>query len=227
MRSNEEIMEIIEKLTNEKGLSISELARKVDIAKSSMSRYFNRTRGFPLNRVDDFARVLGVSSEYILGFEDNRRQLISIYEKLEPDRQKIVYQTAEEQLKEQNKNIVQFPIEKQIDIVLSAGDNGEWLEGLDAGTVTLYTEPPKHDFIAKVNGRSMEPTFEDGEILFVESAHEARNGQFVVARVNGTGYVKKYLEVDGKPKLLSLNKEYSDVELNEHDRFEIIGVVNL
>lgn len=70
MRSNEEIITILTELKNKKGLSLSELARRVGIAKSALSRYFNKTREFPLNKVEDFARVLDSTSEYILGFED-------------------------------------------------------------------------------------------------------------------------------------------------------------
>lgn len=207
-------------------LTADEVAEKIGVSRSNVYRYEKGDiEKLPLEVLEPLSEILQTTPQQLMGWESGN-DILPIYNQLEPPRQKKVYDFAEKELEEQNK-VVQFPIEKPIDIVLSAGDNGEWLEGLDAGTVTLYTEPPKHDFIAKVNGRSMEPTFEDGEILFVESAHEARNGQFVVARVNGTGYVKKYLEVDGKPKLLSLNKEYSDVELNEHDRFEIIGVVNL
>ncbi|EMF0100092.1 helix-turn-helix transcriptional regulator, partial [Enterococcus hirae] len=68
MRSNDEIVEIIDLKRKEKELSISELARRVGMAKSALSRYFNRTREFPLNRVEEFAKVLGISSEYLLGF---------------------------------------------------------------------------------------------------------------------------------------------------------------
>ena len=74
MRSNEEIVSLIDDLRRQQDLSISELARRVDMAKSAISRYFNKTREFPLNKVEVFANVLGVSSEYILGFdeEDNK-----------------------------------------------------------------------------------------------------------------------------------------------------------
>ncbi len=54
MRSNDEIINLLNQLREEKNLSISELARRVGMAKSALSRYFNKTREFPLNRVDDF-----------------------------------------------------------------------------------------------------------------------------------------------------------------------------
>jgi len=69
MRTNDEIIDIIFKLKEEKNLSLSELARRLNLAKSGLSRYFNKTRQFPINKVNDFAKVLGTTPEYILGFE--------------------------------------------------------------------------------------------------------------------------------------------------------------
>ncbi|HFI0682626.1 TPA: helix-turn-helix domain-containing protein, partial [Streptococcus suis] len=42
----------------EKNINLSELARRVGIAKSSLSRYINKTREFPLNKVSSFAQAL-------------------------------------------------------------------------------------------------------------------------------------------------------------------------
>ena len=44
MRSNNEIINLIQDRIDEKGMSMSELARQVGIAKPTMSRYFNRLR---------------------------------------------------------------------------------------------------------------------------------------------------------------------------------------
>ena len=60
MRSNDEIINLLEQSKSQKDLSISEIARQVGMAKSAVSRYFNRTRQFPLNRVEDFAKVFHV-----------------------------------------------------------------------------------------------------------------------------------------------------------------------
>lgn len=73
MRSNEEIVDILIRVSEEKNISLSELARRVDIAKSAVSRYFNKTREFPLNKAEDFARALGLSTEYLLGFDEESK----------------------------------------------------------------------------------------------------------------------------------------------------------
>lgn len=77
MRTNEEIVDLIIALKNEKGLSLSELARRVGYAKSGLSRYFNKTREFPLNKVDIFAKVLGVAPGYLLGFDSQKEKNVT------------------------------------------------------------------------------------------------------------------------------------------------------
>lgn len=71
LRSNDEIIKYLTELKNEKQLSISEIARRVGMAKSTVSRYFNKTREFPMNDVDKFAKAFGISSADILGMDNS------------------------------------------------------------------------------------------------------------------------------------------------------------
>ena len=66
MRNNSEIIDYMNKIREQKHMSISELARKTNVAKSSASLYFNKTRKFPLNRLAAFASALETSPEKIL-----------------------------------------------------------------------------------------------------------------------------------------------------------------
>lgn len=139
MRTNEEIVTIIENRTKEKGLSISELARRVDMAKSAISRYFNRTREFPLNKVDDFAKALDLESAYILGFSKEETQfsdINTIYNDLEPVRQKRVFKFAEEQLEEQRKS-------EEADDILIAAHKNDNLTYEEEAEVQAYIEKIK------------------------------------------------------------------------------------
>lgn len=117
MRTNEEIVRILKEEKDRQGLSISELARRVDMAKSAVSRYFNYTREFPLNRADDFARVLGISTDYLLGISkgdsdklENEYPIIEktveTMKKLDEPRQKVVLEIAKEQHEQQEKEKV-------------------------------------------------------------------------------------------------------------------------
>lgn len=72
MNTNSEVVELVKKLTAEQNMSMSELARRVGIAKSAISRYFNGTRELPLNKIGDFASVLHTTPDYLLGMEDSQ-----------------------------------------------------------------------------------------------------------------------------------------------------------
>lgn len=116
MRTNDEIIQILTQLKDDKGLSLSELARRVGMAKSGLSRYFNKTREFPLNRVNEFANALGVSPEYILGFDESSEtstiieKTVNVMEKLSKSNQRDVYDYAEMKLNKQDPTkVVKLP----------------------------------------------------------------------------------------------------------------------
>ncbi|GDZ85341.1 helix-turn-helix domain-containing protein [Leuconostoc citreum] len=228
MRTNDEIIYLIKELTDKRGYSISELARRVDMAKSAVSRYFNGTREFPLNRVNEFAKVLGVTPEYILGISQDN-DISSIYNKLDTLRKKKVFEFAHQQLDEQN-NILVFPskTKNQVSVygAVSAG-NGEYLSDNKPELVDYDGEIPIHDFAVVVNGDSMEPTFADKQIIFVKKTKEVRNGQFVIADYDHQAYVKKFMRDENGCRLVSLNKKYNDMPINDEHELSIFGVVVL
>lgn len=249
MRTNEEIITIIDELRKEKRLSISELARQVGMAKSGLSRYFNRTRGFPLDRANDFAKVLGVTPEFLLGVQpinsedkittteiSNQPEIVSIYNQLEQPRQEKVLSFANEQLEEQNKVVSIFDkkSEETEDYIT------DYVEGLVAAGLGAYQEdnlhmevklraddvPDEYDTIAKVAGDSMEPLIQDNDLLFIKVSSQVDMNDIGIFQVNGKNFVKKLKrDYDGAWYLQSLNKSYEEIYLSEDDNIRTIGEV--
>ena len=222
MRGNDEIMDILESKKNEKDISISEIARQMGMAKSAISRYFNRTREFPLNRIEDISRILGLDSKYVLGFSDNE-DISTIYNRLNKDRQARVYNFAEHQLEEQQRvKPTVYVISK-----LSAGTGIIDLDPTDTEEVEFDGHVPAHDLAFEVAGDSMIPMFKDGEIVFVEKTQDIRNGQIIAVQINEEAYIKKAYVEDDHLRLVSLNKEYEDIIANENDDIRVVGRVIL
>src|SRR5699024_4578154 len=71
MNDSKKIIELIFKLADNRKLSMSELAKRVNVAKSSLSRYKSGQRDFPVNDIGKYAKVLNVPVEYLLGLENN------------------------------------------------------------------------------------------------------------------------------------------------------------
>lgn len=231
MRSNEDIIRILDNKRIEKNLSISELARQVDMAKSAVSRYFNLTRDFPINRVDDFAKVLNLTPEYILGFDNNKKaDILPIYNKLDSDNQSKVYNFADKLLEEQNSKVIDMRTWKDVQIQ-SKVSAGTGILDLDQEHQELISYdgyvPPKYDMAFEVNGDSMEPMFRDKEIIFVKHDKDIRNGQLGVVLVNDEAFIKKMYLESGQLRLVSLNKKYDDIVANQNDDIKVIGRVIL
>jgi len=66
MRNSEQIGKYIKQIRQQRQMSVTDLAKKVDINKSTLSRYENGTRKIPMEDIADFANVLGVTTESIL-----------------------------------------------------------------------------------------------------------------------------------------------------------------
>ena len=235
MRTNSEIVDIIIDLWNQKGWSLSEFARKLDLPKSSISRYFNKSRQLPINKINIFADTLGVSSEYLLGIKISNNDLLDIYNKLETKRQSKVYNFATEQLNEQNNKITNINdyIEEETDWYevkfygsISAG-TGLYLDDEQVETISFGADmvPSGTDFCLKVNGDSMEPMFNNGDYVFIKRETDFRNGTIGAVIVNGEAYLKKIYITDNSIRLVSLNKKYKDITVSEDDTLNYVGTV--
>lgn len=235
MRTNSEIVDIIIDLCNQKGWSLSEFARKLDLPKSSISRYFNKSRQLPINKINIFADTLGVSSEYLLGIKISNNDLLDIYNKLETKRQSKVYNFATEQLNEQNNKITNINdyIEEETDWYevkfygsISAG-TGLYLDDEQVETISFGADmvPSGTDFCLKVNGDSMEPMFNNGDYVFIKRETDFRNGTIGAVIVNGEAYLKKIYITDHSIRLVSLNKKYKDITVSEDDTLNYVGTV--
>lgn len=239
MRSNNEIINLIQDRIDEKGMSMSELARQVGIAKSTMSRYFNRTREFPLNKTDDFAKVLGITPEYLLGIQKVNNiepEILTIFNQLDENRQANVVDYATTLLNEQVSMKVTTVLEKYrtddyiIDYVegLVAAGHGTFQEDNLHMEVKLRAEdvPESYDTIAKVAGDSMEPLIEDNDLLFIKVTSQVDINSIGIFQINGKNFVKKLKrDYDGSWYLQSLNSGYEEIHLSENDDIRTIGEV--
>lgn len=135
-----------------------------------------------------------------------------------------------EKLKEKDSRITELQVSPAAIIELHNGANEksrliEYFRSVSAGTGQViyddvYSERitmpdiPEYRCVAyavKVDGRSMEPLYSDGDILLIEPTCEINIGEIGIFNVNGLAYVKQL----GQDRLISLNKGYDDVPLTE------------
>lgn len=228
MRTNSEIVDIIIDLCNQKGWSLSEFARQLDLPKSSISRYFNKSRQLPINKINIFADTLGVSSEYLLGIKISNNDLLDIYNKLDSKRQSKVYDFASRQLGEQNG----IQEEKVVYLVRgrqSAAGSMIHADDVDAemGVLPSSIVPNGANELVRITGDSMEPLIKKGSEVYLRYQPTVEDGEVAIVRVEDEGVTCKYLYRDGKNVILkSENPKYEDL-IVDAEKVSVIGKVLL
>lgn len=234
MRTNSEIVDIIIDLCNQKGWSLSEFARKLDLPKSSISRYFNKSRQLPLNKINLFSDVLGVSSEYLLGIQTNKSEkqtqndLLKVYNRLNEDRQNNVYKFAINQLDEQrgksNDKVAYIVRGRQ-----SAAGSMIHVDDVDVemGVLPSSIVPNGANELVQITGDSMEPIIKKGSEVYLRYQPTVEDGEISIVRIEDEGVTCKYLYRDGKNIILkSENPEYEDIVVDA-EKVSVIGKVLL
>ncbi|MGL9795673.1 LexA family transcriptional regulator [Enterococcus sp. DIV1283b] len=161
--------------------------------------------------------------------------------------QQKVYDFARHELEDQNRsNVIQDNFGRAVDEdekqevsyvgLLSAGHGyPNYDKERPLGTVTMRKSqiPSYYDLAFMVDGNSMCPTFENGEIVFIKQTTEVLNGQFGAIEINGEAFLKKMYVENQRLRLVSLNCEYNengnrlypDFYADEYDDLYVIGRV--
>lgn len=132
--------------------------------------------------------------------------------KLSTPRKQKVLNYANEQLKEQNNKVITIEeklFEYRVFEKLSAGNGYSYFNDGNYDTV-FYNKDFDHDFASWVFGDSMEPKFQNGEVVLIKETGFDYDGTVYAVDWDGQTYIKKvYREPDGL-RLVSLNPKYKD-----------------
>ena len=129
---------------------------------------------------------------------------------------------------EATKNNIMFTFRKLSENKVSAGtgfdlnDPDQW-KSID---VVDTPEARRADFAVEVEGRSMEPDFYDGDIVYIELASEVPVGQVGLFIQNGKGYIKEA----GNGHIISRNPKYDDIYPEDGEiecKGRVIGIAEL
>ena len=132
--------------------------------------------------------------------------------KLSTPRKQKVLNYANEQLKEQNNKVITIEenlFEYRVFEKLAAGNGYSYFNDGNYDTV-FYNKDLDHDFASWVFGDSMEPKFQNGEVVLIKETGFDYDGAVYAVDWDGQTYIKKvYREPDGL-RLVSLNPKYKD-----------------
>lgn len=199
MRNNEEIRLLIEQLRESSGLSVSELARRTDLPKSTVSRYLSGSRPIPLDRLDLFAAALDVKSNYLLDVDF-------------PVPSNIV----------QIDRVVKIPVLGTI----AAGTPILAEQNYEDEIMMLERNIPSGDIIAlNVKGDSMSPGIPDKSQVLIRIQPNVEDGEIAAVLLENQteATLKRVKHQNGVMLLIADNPVYDPIVVTEDSPAYIIG----
>ncbi|UNB47629.1 XRE family transcriptional regulator [Staphylococcus coagulans] len=229
---NKIIANNIRKYLKQANMTQKQLAELIGIKQSTLSDYLNLRSNPSHGVIQKIADVFDiVKSDIDTTYKENN-DITSIYDKLTPPRQKRVLDFATEQLDEQNNKVLQINsnniVSEEVAVYgyASAGTGETLIDGVEFKT-QYNGYIPNHDFALQVNGDSMEPLFEDKEIIFVDKTKQINSGQIGIFVIDGEAYLKKVFISDKGIRLVSLNSKYPDLHFDSSHDIKVAGKVIL
>lgn len=196
MKSNEEVIRYLNELRKQQKISISELARKVDMSKSTVSQYFNGKLQFPLNRAHDFARALGVTTDDLLGLDLSKVNPVN--------------------------RLTKIPLLGTIacgDPILAdeniAGYLSEPTDFLPSGKL----------FYLRAKGQSMEPTIKDGSLVLIRQQPDVEDGEIAAILFvdDDEATLKRIKRAGSTVILMPDNRKYEPIVVDKDHPARILG----
>lgn len=222
----------IKKYREMKGYSKVELTKLISqkLGEQIDSSYFTHWEAGRYSPTPDTLKaicdILDVSLSQMYGEEDTSTKdeecLIQNYRRLDLRQKQIAQAVIKTQLGLSNGLVVKTI--KLYNQSACAG-NGHFVDSEDYELIEVSNPPINADFAIRVQGKSMQPVIEDERIIYVQSTKQLRDGDVGIFCYQGNVYCKQLREHNKGIQLVSFNKEYQPVLVENIDEFYIIGKV--
>lgn len=213
-----------------------DLADKLSTTKQTIGRYENGSRKvnqdvlfklcdifhvtlddfFPTDTIDNYGQA-----------DTLLNQITDITAQLTLFRQNKVYNYAEEQLNEQNRQIHEDNIVPIVFGRQSAAGSMIYVDDVDAemGVLPSSIVPSGANELVQITGDSMEPLIKKGSEVYLRYQPTVEDGEIAIVRVEDEGVTCKYLFRNGENIVLkSENSKYDDIVVASN-KVSVIGKV--
>ena len=204
----------------ELGLDQQELAELIGVSKQA---YFKWEKGLSKPTKANIAKlekVLKVPEGYL-----SEDEISFLYKQLtEPNQEKAITYVRDLVSSQKVISITEKRSEYRVYEKLSAGIGASVYGDLDYDVV-YYNEELPHDFASWVDGNSMEPTYQNGEVALIRETGFDYDGAVYAVVWDSQTYIKKVYREEEGLRLVSINKDYPDKFAPFDENPRVIGKI--
>ena len=219
----------LNELMEKNGIRAIDLAEAVGVSKSAVSHWLAGDNSPNIEVLAKICQVYGVKMSEMLNdrteLSPAEKQHIKKYRSLDLYGQKAVDNLMDIELERCSlvvgmPHMISLPM---VELKASAG-TGQWLGDDEYTTRVDVLDTPearRANVVIEVSGDSMEPRYHDGDKVLVKLQPTVEQNEIGIFIVDNCGYIKKL----GVNELISVNKEYDNIPLNEYNDVTCVGKV--
>ena len=227
--------EMLTKFRKESQMSQADLAASLGTSRNTIVNWETGKRTPDIISVCQIAQIFNISLDLLLGvkgmsFSSEELTLIDRYRGLSEGNKKLVKQMllTMQKTEVEEKDIYLRETYRVIDVPSTPVAAGGGCEFNEIGSSYMYVRTYQAggcqaDAALRVSGRSMEPLYHDGDMVYVSYCDAADDGEDVIARIGSEKAVVIKRLQDGK--LYSLNRDMPFRDRTEDDDVRIIARV--
>ena len=204
----------------ELGLEQQELAELIGVSKQAYFKWEKGLSKLTKANIAKLEKVLKVPEGYL-----SEDEISSLYKQLtEPNQEKAITYVRDLVSSQKVISIAEKRSEYRVYEKLSAGIGASVYGDLDYDVV-YYNEELPHDFASWVDGNSMEPTYQNGEVALIRETGFDYDGAVYAVVWDSQTYIKKVYREEEGLRLVSINKDYPDKFAPFDENPRVIGKI--
>ena len=226
---------IIRQYRERSGMDQRSVAAAIGYSANTISNWENGVSRPDIDAVPQLCKLLQIPLPVFFDIEhdpsapENESELLRDYRALNADQQQTVLQLTRQMAKTEAH--VKMTVRKLKDCLIlpvqplsAAAGVGTPADELPAPGKTFVTDnklAKQADAIYLISGDSMEPTYHNGDHVYVQHTLDLKYGEIGIFIVSGTPYIKEYR----KNGLYSHNRNYRIMKMTDDDDVRLVGRV--
>lgn len=197
-----DIGERIKLLRKARGLTLEQVGDAVGVGKSTVRKWeVGDIANMRRDKIASLARVLGVTPEYLMGWNDNADSGLPA-------------------------NVLPIT-RKRIPILGGIAAGQPIFAEEEHESYVSVDEDLQCDFALRVEGKSMEPGLHDGDIVFIRQQDDVDDGRIAAVLVDDSATLKRVTHIKGGLRLIGDNPSVflpTDYLAKDYDNLRILGL---
>lgn len=147
-----------------------------------------------------------------------------LYKQLNPTNQTKAMNYVKDLVDKQSNIIAMSTFPYHVYESLSAGIGATVYDGKSFDTV-YFDKELAHDFASWISGDSMEPTYHNGSVALIREMGFDYDGAVYAVVWNSQTFIKKVYREENGLRLVSINKDYKDIQIPYDEKTRIVGKI--